>query len=95
MIEIINDLHNFCEDCPYTHLVFKEKLGSGVNVYTCKFLHICEGVYNKVKREIESQENEKINCNITKCENCTNHNCCDAEADDFLAEVRASAESEG
>ena len=30
-------------------------------------------------RMVEPQESEKINCKITKCENCQNHNYCDYE----------------
>lgn len=56
MVKILNDLPSFCEDCPYTHLVFKEKLGSGVNAYTCKLLHICKRVYNKSEHEIEVKD---------------------------------------
>ena len=29
--------------------------------------------------EVEQQENDKINCKTTKCENCQNHNYCDFE----------------
>lgn len=30
--------------------------------------------------EVEQQENEKINCETTKCENCINHGECDYES---------------
>ena len=42
----------------------------------------------------ERDDNVKINCNKTKCENCTNHNYCDDESCDEIWE-KAYAERNG
>lgn len=59
MIEVLNDLQDFCKKCPYAHLVLKERLGSGHPVYTCEFMRMCNRVYNdsiRMKEQVESEE---------------------------------------
>ena len=56
MIEILNDLQDFCKKCPYTHLVFKERLGSGLTAYTCEFMFMCNRVYKNSMRMKEKEE---------------------------------------
>lgn len=69
MIEILNDLPAFCEDCPHVCLIFKERLGSGKVGFTCKHLHHCSMVYEKgctsgqQKREYTNEELAEAFCN--------------------------------
>lgn len=51
MVEILNSLPDFCKDCPYMNLVFKESTADGLAEYTCKRLDICERVFNKGRAE--------------------------------------------
>jgi len=55
MIKILNDLKEYCEDCPYMTLVHCETLGSGKLAYTCKYKRICE---HHVKKIIDMQKEE-------------------------------------
>lgn len=47
MIDILNSLPDFCENCPYMNLAFKESTAVGLAEYTCKRLDICKRVFNK------------------------------------------------
>lgn len=54
MVDILNSLPDFCEDCPYMNLVFKESTAVGLAEYTCKRLDICKRVFNKGRSESKS-----------------------------------------
>ncbi len=45
MINILNNLEDFCENCPYMRLRLNEHLGSGLVGYSCVNLNSCIRVY--------------------------------------------------
>lgn len=56
MIKILNDLKEYCEDCPYMELRHFEALGSGKLAYSCKYKRICEHMAEKGIKKAESEE---------------------------------------
>lgn len=48
MIKILNDLKEYCKDCPYMVLTHCETLGSGRLAYTCKYKRICERLCDQI-----------------------------------------------
>lgn len=54
MIKILNDLPNFCEDCPYLQLYHIETLASGRCAYSCRQLRQCL----RLLKELEEREKE-------------------------------------
>lgn len=58
MIEILNDLKEYCEDCPYMTLSHSETLGSGKLSYTCKYKRICEHWVLKIKKMTRKVDDE-------------------------------------
>ena len=68
MINILNDLKESCEDCPYMVLTHCESLGSGRLAYTCKYKRICEHCVEKIteimKKESEVRNDKRESLNI-------------------------------
>ena len=58
MIEILNNLPDYCEDCPYIALYNSEILGSGRFAYSCKHLCQCMRLYTKFKKMEEREKND-------------------------------------
>lgn len=59
MIEILNDLKEYCEDCPYMVLThFCESIG-GKLAYSCKYKRICEHMAEKGIKKVKEAESEK------------------------------------
>ena len=59
MINILNDLKEYCEDCPYMNLIHCETLGSGKLAYTCKYKRICEHCVEKITENKGKESEDK------------------------------------
>ena len=64
MVEILNDLPDFCENCPYIELTHYETLGRGKVAYTCKRIHKCRRVYDFAYKKLK-----KENINVRRDKN--------------------------
>lgn len=77
MIEILNDLKDYCKDCPNMVLTHCETLGSGRLAYTCKHKRICEHCVEKFTDIQKDKQIKKINDMLKdkqaekkSCDNC-------------------------
>ena len=56
MIEILNNLEEYCKDCPHMVLTHFESLGSGKLAYSCKYKRICGHCIEKITENKENKE---------------------------------------
>jgi len=68
MIDILNELPDFCENCPFIELYCNETLGSGKRAYSCKQLNRCKKVYNYALKQNNRQTLKKIKAEIADLE---------------------------
>lgn len=60
MVEILNDLEEYCDGCHYCKLIVSEKLGSGRLGYSCVRKDICKRVYDFCNSSEKKRRNNNV-----------------------------------